>query len=77
MAKQLQIEQNPDTLAGKPVIASTRITVAHIFEKLSDGFTLSDLLESRSCFERNRGCLALAFAAATVSIDRQIDSSAA
>ena len=39
------IVTDPGILAGKPIIAGTRISVQLILEKLRDGWTTDDLLE--------------------------------
>lgn len=38
------IERNPQVMLGKPVVKGTRITVELIMRKLSDGFTVEDIL---------------------------------
>ena len=40
------IESNPDILLGKPVIKGTRISVALILKKLSEGASIQDLIEA-------------------------------
>ena len=37
---------NPDVLIGKPTIKGTRIAVELIFDRLADGWSTDDLLES-------------------------------
>ena len=39
------IERNPEIMLGKPVIKGTRLTVELLMRKLSDGFTVGDILE--------------------------------
>ncbi len=39
------IERNPAVMLGKPVIKGTRITVELLMRKLSEGFTVEDILE--------------------------------
>ena len=39
------IERNPAVMLGKPVIKGTRITVELLMRKLSEGFTIEDILE--------------------------------
>ena len=41
----LLIERNPAVMLGKPIIKGTRITVELLMRKLSDGFTIADILE--------------------------------
>lgn len=38
------IESNADVMVGKPVVKGTRITVALILKKLSEGATADDLI---------------------------------
>lgn len=40
------IESNADVMLGKPVVKGTRITVALILKKLSEGATLQELVEA-------------------------------
>ena len=40
------IESNPDILFGKPVVKGTRISVELILEKLGDGCSEEELIES-------------------------------
>lgn len=40
------IEQRPGIMLGKPVIKGTRLTVELLLERLSDGETPADLLDS-------------------------------
>jgi uncharacterized protein (DUF433 family) len=41
-----RIEVNPEVLLGKPVIRGTRIPVELILRKLSEGATVTDLLDA-------------------------------
>lgn len=41
-----RIEVNPDIMFGKPVIKGTRITVEIILQKLADGETKEEILNS-------------------------------
>jgi uncharacterized protein (DUF433 family) len=40
------IISNPQVMVGKPVIKGTRITVEHILEEMTGGFTIEELLDS-------------------------------
>lgn len=40
------IAADPDILAGKPIIKGTRLSVELILERMADGWTLQDLLDS-------------------------------
>ncbi len=41
----LLIERNPEIMLGKPVIKGTRISVELLMRKMSDGFSVEDILE--------------------------------
>jgi uncharacterized protein (DUF433 family) len=57
------IEINPGIQSGKPVISGTRITVELIIEKLSEGETIDQILESHPHLERNSILACLSYAA--------------
>lgn len=54
---------DPGILAGKPIIAGTRISVQIILEKLRDGWTIANLLEDYSQLNRTQITAALDYAA--------------
>jgi len=54
---------DPAILAGKPVIAGTRISVQLLLEKLRDGETLDELLEDYPQLTREQIHAALSYAA--------------
>jgi uncharacterized protein (DUF433 family) len=58
-----QIITDPAILAGKPVIAGTRISVQLILEKLRDGWTIADLLDDYPHLTREQIIAALDYAA--------------
>lgn len=58
-----QIISDPAILAGKPVIAGTRISVQLILEKLRDGWTIDDLLDAYTHLTREQVVAALDYAA--------------
>ncbi|HEX8982372.1 MAG TPA: DUF433 domain-containing protein [Ktedonobacterales bacterium] len=58
-----QIISDPTILAGKPVIAGTRISVQLILEKLRDGWTIDDLLDAYTHLTREQVVAALDYAA--------------
>ena len=58
-----QITTDPAILAGKPVIAGTRISVRLILEKLRDGWTIADLLDDYPHLTREQIVAALDYAA--------------
>jgi uncharacterized protein (DUF433 family) len=60
------IEVDPKKMMGKPVIKGTRITVELILEKLSNGETITDVLEAYPHLNKEKILAALAFAAETL-----------
>jgi len=68
MAKAM-IHSDPKILAGKPVVAGTRITVELILEKLAAGESESQLLESHPQLTRESIRGALSFAANALKAD--------
>jgi uncharacterized protein (DUF433 family) len=57
------IIRDPEILAGKPIIAGTRISVQLVLEKLRDGWTIDTLLEDYPHLKREQIVAALAYAA--------------
>jgi uncharacterized protein (DUF433 family) len=57
------IVSDPKILAGKPVVAGTRISVELILEKLGSGETVEQLLDSHPRLTREGVLAALEFAA--------------
>ena len=57
------IEMDPGKQAGKPVIAGTRITVELIIEKLSEGESVEQILESHPHLDRKSILACLSYAA--------------
>ena len=66
------ITSSPDIMLGKPVIKGTRITVAHILNKLADGFNSEELLEMYPNLELNHIRAAITYAASVVSNEESI-----
>ena len=66
-----QIILDPAILAGKPVIAGTRISVQLILEKLRDGWTIDELLEDYPQLSRAQIDAALAYAAAAMGTQQE------
>jgi uncharacterized protein (DUF433 family) len=60
------IVSTPDTLAGKPRIAGTRISVALILEELAGGETPADIVETYPALTLEDIQAAIAFAIAQV-----------
>ena len=67
--KEGRIQSNPAVLAGKPVIAGTRITVELILEKLASGESTEQLLQAHPRLTRDGIKAALAFAAEALKAD--------
>ena len=63
------IESDPGVLAGKPVVAGTRITVELILEKLAAGETVEQILEAHPRLTVEGVRAALAFAASALRAD--------
>lgn len=64
------IEINPKTMMGKPVIRGTRITVEMILEKLSAGESEKNILEAHPHITQKDIKAALAFAAQSLKGDK-------
>ncbi len=60
---EAHITSDPDILAGKSVIAGTRISVQLILEKMRDGWTIADLLDDYPRLTREQVEAALDYAA--------------
>jgi uncharacterized protein (DUF433 family) len=63
------IESNPNVMAGKPVVAGTRITVELILERLGAGESIDQLLESYPRLTRQDVLDAVTFAAKALRAD--------
>ena len=63
------IVSNPTILAGKPVVAGTRISVELILEKLAAGESIEQLLEAHPRLSREAIYAALDFAAKALRAD--------
>jgi uncharacterized protein (DUF433 family) len=63
------IISDPEIMMGKPVIKGTRITVEIILEKLSQGETIEQLIESYPHITPEAVKSALAFAAEVLKAD--------
>ncbi len=63
------IESRPDVLAGKPVIAGTRVSVELILEKLAAGEVVDDILKAHPRVTREAIYAALEFAAEALKAD--------
>ena len=63
------IVSNPAVMAGKPVIAGTRITVELILEKLAAGETIEQIVDAHPRLSREAILAALAFATDALRAD--------
>ena len=64
-----RIVRDPKILAGKPVVAGTRITVELILEKLASGESVEQVLDACPRLTRQGVLAALDFAARTMKAD--------
>ncbi|HEX6818377.1 MAG TPA: DUF433 domain-containing protein [Ktedonobacterales bacterium] len=62
-----RIITDPAILAGKPIIAGTRISVQLLLEKMRDGWTIDDLLDDYPHLTREQITAALDYAATAMS----------
>jgi uncharacterized protein (DUF433 family) len=67
-----RIAINPKVMLGKPVIKGTRIPVELILRKLSEGATMSDLLEAHPRLTQEDVYAALAYAADAVALEETL-----
>lgn len=58
-----RIVVDPDILVGKPTVKGTRISVELILDRLSDGWTMEDILSSYPTLDRQDVLAALSFTA--------------
>jgi uncharacterized protein (DUF433 family) len=58
-----RIVVDPDILVGKPTVKGTRISVELILDRLSDGWSMEDILSSYPTLTREDVLAALSFAA--------------
>ena len=72
MKSQELIEQRPDVMLGKPVIKGTRITVEHILDRMGDGWTEAQILDSYPHLTIEHIRAALAFAARSLASDETV-----
>ncbi|MFZ1699881.1 MAG: DUF433 domain-containing protein [Pyrinomonadaceae bacterium] len=63
------IEINPKIMVGKPVIRGTRITVEIILQKLAEGETVEQILQSYPHLNRGQILACLDYARRSLSLD--------
>ena len=61
-----RIEINPEVMLGKPVVRGTRIPIALLLRKLSEGATEEDLLDAYPRLKREDIRAAMAYARAAI-----------
>lgn len=70
---KLWIEQKPGVLGGKPIAKGTRISVELILERLGDGWSEKELLDSFPHLKSEHIRAAQLYAAAALSSETLID----
>ncbi len=60
--KEIFITRDPKILLGKPIIKGTRITVETILRKLSNGYTITQIIESYPHLKEEQILACLAYA---------------
>lgn len=65
-----RIELNPEILAGKPIIAGTRIGVEQIIDHLAAGWSHSEIIENYPKLEPQDILACLAYASTLVHEER-------
>ncbi len=74
MDYQNKIISDPSIMLGKPIIKGTRITVELIIKKLSDGFSIDDILRGYPHLKRENVLAALAYSSDVISKEEIIVS---
>lgn len=72
---KLWVERKPGVLGGKPVVKGTRIPVELILERLGDGWSEAELVETFPHLEVEHIRAAQLYAAAALSSDAVFDLS--
>ncbi|MBY0425313.1 MAG: DUF433 domain-containing protein [Cytophagales bacterium] len=67
MSYQKYISRNPEVMLGKPIITGTRITVSLILDKLSNGYTIEDLLVAYPNLNKDQILATMAYASAVIA----------
>ena len=71
-----RIERKPGVLTGKPVIKDTRISVEFVLERLSDGWTMEELVEGYPGLTREDFLACLSFASEIIHAEHAARRSA-
>ncbi|MCR4289123.1 MAG: DUF433 domain-containing protein [Candidatus Scalindua sp.] len=69
-----RITASASVMLGKPVIRGTRVTVALLLEKLSEGVTIQELLEAYPHLAKEDILAALSYSADVISREELIES---
>ncbi|TWU33070.1 hypothetical protein S225a_15200 [Candidatus Brocadiaceae bacterium S225] len=69
-----RITASASVMLGKPVIRGTRVTVALLLEKLSEGVTIQELLEAYPNLAKEDILAALSYSADVISREELIES---
>lgn len=68
------IESNPKVMLGKPVIKGTRIPVELVLTKLSDGFSIAEIIEMYPHITEQDILSCLAYAAQVIQSEQIINA---
>ena len=67
-----RITVDPEIMLGKPIIAGTRITVESILKKLSDGYSVEEVVEIYPTLKKEDVLAALAYSADVIGHEEMI-----
>lgn len=67
-----RITVDPDIMLGKPIIVGTRITVEAILKKLSDGYSVDEVVDIFPTLKREDVLVALAYSADVIGREKII-----
>lgn len=66
------IDQRPDAMDGRPFFRGTALTVRFILERMADGWTEAELLDSYPRLTTAHLRAAIAYAADAIDVERQL-----
>ena len=75
-AEQARVTLDPKTLAGKPVIRGTRLSVEFVIGLMADGWSEADILANYAGITRDDIIACLAYARDTLSSEKVFPSAA-
>ena len=67
-----RITVDPEIMLGKPIIVGTRITVEAILKKLSDGYSVDEVVEIFPTLRKDDILVALAYSADVIGREEMI-----